>query len=231
MTKVMNKKIFLTLFFAAFLPHLANAKTKIYAGADAQIQMLNFKMKKSVISSTDGSKTNIDVNKTYQKDSLMPNAFLGIDFDEKFKFEVGYSKRNAPKDNNSATNLTYNSQPVSIKSQVKTEVLSFDFKPYKKFDKIIGYAIFGLSHYQFQIKEKIYIDGTYKGMLYSSSQQRKSKLSPGIGFGIEYKITPSFFARAQMKYNYINIKTPKIEYGAEKIRSATNLNFGAGYYF
>lgn len=226
----MNKKIFLIFFFAAFLPHLANAKTKIYAGADAQIQMINFKMKKSIYSKA-GGKTNIEANEAYQKDSPMPSAFLGIDFAEKFKFEVGYSKRNASKNNKPAGTLTYDDEPVSIKSQVKTEVLSFDFKPYKKFDKITGYAIFGISHYQFSIKEKIYIDGTYNGILHSSSEQKKSRLSPGIGFGIEYEITPSFFARAQMKYNYINIKTPKIEYGAEKIRSATNLNFGAGYYF
>ncbi len=227
----MNKKIFLTIFFAAFFPFLANAKTKIYAGADAQIQMMNFKMKKSITSSTGDSKTNIKAVESYQKDSLMPNAFLGIDFAEKFKFEVGYSKRNASKNNKPAANLVVDKEPVSIKSQVETEVLSFDFKPYKKLDKITGYAIFGVSHYQFLIKEKIYVDGKYNGVLFSSSEQKKSRLSPGIGFGAEYEITPSFFVRTQIKYNYINIKTPKIEYGAEKIRSATNLNFGAGYYF
>ncbi len=226
----MKKPNFFLIFaFAGLLK--TNAESKIYVGIDAQLQMLNIKTKKAVISSNDGSMTNIQPSYIYQKDTVMPNVFLGVDFAEKFKFEVGYSKRIASNHNKEVKNITTSDQPVSVKSSIKTEVISFDFKPYKKFDNFSAYGILGVSHYKISIKEKWYAEGTYNGLLIDSDSQTRSKVSPTIGFGAEYFLSSSFFARAQAKYNYLNIKTPKLTYGAEKIRSAINLNLGIGYYF
>ena len=89
-----------------------------------------------------------------------------------------------------------------------------------------------MTHYKFAIKESYIIEGsTYKGALFSQESETKNVISPSIGVGVEYTLTPSIFARVQGKYNFMNTKFDNFTYGLNKIQGAATFGLGIGAYF
>jgi opacity protein-like surface antigen len=66
--------------------------------------------------------------------------------------------------------------------------------------------------------------------LSNSTSQSQSKstsfIAPAVGVGTQYEITKDFFARAQLRYTYLN-KTIL----STKLKSTTSIGLGVGYYF
>ena len=227
------KKISLILLSVFVTYSSANAEVKIYGGIDAQVQMLNLKTKKAIVS-TGGGNTNLEPDTYYDKDTLAPAVFLGLDVADALKIEVGYSRKTANQRGSANTGLYYDSEtnPVAMHSQIKSEEINLDFKPYKKFDDALVYGIIGVTHYKFAIKESYIIEGsTYKGVLFSQESETKNVISPSIGVGVEYTLTPSIFARVQGKYNFMNTKFDNFTYGLNKIQGAATFGLGIGAYF
>jgi opacity protein-like surface antigen len=229
----MTKK--LTIFTFAFLLNVgfAEAATRFYFGLDAQGQMLNIETKKSIEASDGSGKVALDEEDYYPQGSVMPSPFIGLDVADMLKFEFSYAEGTASKKNQKETGLYYvdESNPAYLHSRIRTKTLSFDIKPYKKFDKISLYGIIGASYYKISIRERYYIGGSYDNLLLIDESQTNNKIAPNLGFGVEYELLQSLFARIQVKSSFINMPFNNFTYGVSKVSTVTNVNVGVGYYF
>lgn len=198
---------------------------RFYAGIDASSQKLALDIYSTTLSVSPSAED------YYETNSFVPYLFAGFDNGSNLKIEASYSRSSEEKSNNS-TGLVLVSDDSSLfslssKSEIKTQTIGLDFKPYAKInDKFLAYGILGVSQNKLDIKESIYCDGT----LCDSYSESVSKLAPTLGFGAEYFLASNVAVRTQFKYTHLNAKTPD-SFGIKEIKSVTNLNIGVGYYF
>ena len=204
----------------------AKAEGRFYGGIDISRQELDLDIYSTTLN--DGTNFSPSAKDYYETESFAPYLFAGFDDGKNLKFEVSYSQSKENKSNNSTgLILESDSSVLSSKSEVKTQTIGFDFKPYAKInDKFLAYGILGVSYNKLDIKEAIYCDGA----LCDSYSENTTKLAPAIGFGAEYFIAPNVALRTQFKYIHLNAKTSD-SLGIKEVKSATNLNIGFGYYF
>ena len=229
MTKT-NKsvKALVGLFIFSFLfasKAIADDK-RFYAGIDASSQKLALDIYSTTLS--DGTNFSPSAEDYYETNSFVPYLFAGFDNGSNLKIEASYSRSSEEKGNPSTgLFLVSDGSSLSSKSEIKTQTIGLDFKPYAKInDKFLAYGILGVSQNKLDIKESIYCDGT----LCDSYSESVSKLAPTLGFGAEYFLSSNVAVRTQFKYTHLNAKTPD-SLGIKEIKSVTNLNIGVGYYF
>ncbi len=124
---------------------------------------------------------------------------------------------------------TSNSSSGSISRstyKITSTNLNFDYKPYLSIAKGLQInGLLGLSYQGIKFSSYTY---TNKGSSTSSTFSSKSTsfIAPAVGVGTQYEITKDFFARAQLRYTYLN-KTIL----STKLKSTTSIGLGVGYYF
>jgi opacity protein-like surface antigen len=154
-------------------------------------------------------------------------------------------------DYGSTTTKTRYSQNVQISNsfKLKSNQVSLDFKPrILSKNNLEVFGILGLDYYKIKLKTQsnsqarntenidYYDNGELLDdlseirTLSNSTSQSQSKstsfIAPAVGLGTQYEITKDFFARAQLRYTYLN-KTIL----STKLKSTTSIGLGVGYYF
>jgi len=173
---------------------------KYYVGVDANYQMLN-----GSYSPFERKSTTFPGNK--KDNNLAPNFFAGFDNQNYLKFEIGY--------NNNVYKVHsdfWNGHKMAVR------VFNLSLKPYKKItDNALIYGILGISEFDFR----------YKTRYYECSSRQPA---PVLGIGSEFKISPQFFMRTELKYTRLKSKNYTDTFDT-KIRSYSEAAIGVGYYF
>ncbi len=219
MKKTLLKLLSLSSLLAFTSP--AFADQNFYAGIDANYQMLQADAYDLL--ETDKK---VSTSKYYETKSLSPNFFAGFDSGKNFKIELGY-KQSSTNQSFTAKNDEYD---IVGKHKLENKALSLDFRPYAKINEnLLVYGIAGLTRYQFKLTQsgKDLVSGES-----NSTSGKITKTVPTVGFGAEFKVTKNFFTRAQAKYSHIN-EAFKYTDGTKllKIKGATDLALGVGFYF
>jgi|GEM_PF-2564687 len=221
-----------TIFCFILATSASYASTKFYIGLDASLQQLDITTQK--IYSINSSETK-SMDSYYRTKSINPAVFLGLDIANILKIETSYSTgSHRRKDPNPSYDYYYNgTQAVDAlltNNNIRHETISLDFKPYmhlKSIDeKLFGFIILGANYNKIKIDEKEYTN-LYKFKKSASIY----KISPAIGIGAEYLVSPHLALRTQVKYTYFQQKKENPNLYLKKINNITNLNFGAAYYF
>ena len=170
----------------------------------------------------------------YRTKSINPAVFLGLDIANILKIETSYSAgSHRKKDPNPSYDYYYNGTKIIdtlLTNNIRHETISLDFKLYthlKSIDeKLFGFVILGANYNKIKIDEK-----EYTNLITSKKSASIYKISPAIGIGAEYLMSPHLSLRTQLKYTYFQQKTGNPDLYLKKINNITNLNFGAAYYF
>lgn len=235
MIKIFAKTL---LYFICVIGSAYASNTKFYLGFDASLQDIDIDTQKIRLVSSDGNPTGETENldSYYKTKSINPAVFLGLDIAKFLKIEASYSAGlNTKKDED--VDFFYNIagrkiHPDFVKSSLKHQTISLDFKPYLQLkaidEKLFVFTILGVSYNKINISEQEQL----LGIKTIDTKQTIYKTVPVVGFGAEYLILPSLSLRTQLKYTYFNQSTDPIEsVYIRKINSITNLNFGVAYYF
>jgi opacity protein-like surface antigen len=172
----------------------------------------------------------------YRTKSINPAVFLGLDIANILKIETSYSAGSHRKEDHDPAYYHYSVGDVLLTdNNIRHETISLDFKPYmhlKSIDeKLFGFIILGASYNKIKIDEKE--DNNLFNTIFYTSKKSASiyKISPAIGIGAEYLVSPHLALRTQLKYTYFQQKTGNSKLDLKRINNITNLNFGAAYYF
>lgn len=217
---------------------------KFYIGLDASFQHLNLTATNSD-TLDDGTKFSPEVDDFYERMSLTPSIFAGIDIDNQYKIETFFMQTNESKINNNtglATNSNgqlissknKNSLPINTNFTIKTKTIGFDFKPYKKLDEnLVGYLIFGVNFSKIEMSQQASVN--IKNLNTTVSVQEKNsynRILPSIGVGLEYFVMPNLRLRTQFKYSHLISNSENDNNSSSfELNGYSNLNFGTAYYF
>jgi opacity protein-like surface antigen len=230
-------------------PNAVNVEDKkFYIGLDASFQHLNLTATNSN-TLDDGTKFSPKVEDFYERMSLTPSIFAGIDIDNQYKIETFFMQTNESKINNNtglATNINAqlissknkNSFPINTNYTIKTQTIGFDFKPYKKLDgNLVGYLIFGINFSKIEMRHQVGVNiklPQYNLNTIVSAQEKKSynRILPSIGIGLEYFVMPNLRLRTQFKYSHLISNSENDNNSSSfELNGYSNLNFGTAYYF
>lgn len=221
-----------TVFFFILAISSSYASTKFYLGLDASLQQVDVTTQKINIINSSETKS---MDSYYRTKSINPAVFLGIDIANILKIETSYSAgSHRKKDPNPSYDYYINGTKIIdvllTDNNIRHETISLDFKPYmhlKSIDeKLFGFIILGASYNKIKIDEK-----EYTNLITSKKSASIYKISPTIGIGAEYLISPHLSLRTQLKYTYFQQNTGNPDLYLKEINNITNLNFGAAYYF
>jgi opacity protein-like surface antigen len=245
MTKNFLKITIASIIFSISLINLAKAENKFYVGIDASRQKLDIDLQPSVLD--DRTVFSPKSDDFYKTTSIAPQIFAGLVFDDAFKIEASFLQTNESKINNNTgmgiavvnnsahvVSSSYKgAYPVSTNFKIKNQAIALDLKPYIKFnDKFLGFFIAGVSYNKIDINQIISVK-IGNTVVSDSTSQTISKVSPSIGFGLEYFVIPNLTLRTQFKYTaFVNKKSTEVNDEKEdQINGISNLNLGVAYYF
>ena len=231
--KNLKNLLYKTIFCFILATSASYASTKFYLGLDASLQQLDTNTQKIYIVNSSETKS---MDSYYRTKSINPAVFLGLDIANILKIETSYSAgSHRKKDHDPAYYYYLVGDVLLTDNNIRHETISLDFKPYmhlKSIDeKLFGFIILGASYNKIKIDEKE--DKSLLNIIVYTSKKSASiyKISPAIGIGAEYLMSPHLSLRTQLKYTYFQQKTGNPDLYLEKINNITNLNFGAAYYF
>jgi len=229
-----------TLLLLILLYKSALASNKIYSGIGFNYQSIAFDKTKALIS--DGTIIDDIIKSQYPNEIVMPIISVGIE-NNRFKTELYYSTGSESK-YNKTTGIGANNigdlgkfsktfpNPLYTNNSVKTKMIGIDIKPFKKIDDfIILYGILGINYNKIIIEEISHIDykTTVKTFTYKN---QTSAISPNLGAGIEFKISPFLSFDTQIKYNYFNKNINTSQFSTPiRIRSILNVSASLIYFF
>jgi len=229
-----------TLLLLILLYKSALASNKIYSGIGFNYQSITFDKTKALIS--DGTIIDDIIKSQYPNEIVMPIISVGIE-NNRFKTELYYSTGSESK-YNKTTGIGANNigdlgkfsktfpNPLYTNNSVKTKMIGIDIKPFKKIDDfIILYGILGINYNKIIIEEISHIDykTTVKTFTYKN---QTSAISPNLGAGIEFKISPFLSFDTQIKYNYFNKNINTSQFSTPiRIRSILNVSASLIYFF
>lgn len=229
-----------TLLLLILLYKSALASNKIYSGIGFNYQSITFDKTKALIS--DGTIIDDIIKSQYPNEIVMPIISVGIE-NNRFKTELYYSTGSESK-YNKTTGIGANNigdlgkfsktfpNPLYTNNSVKTKMIGIDIKPFKKIDDfIILYGILGINYNKIIIEEVSHIDykTTVKTFTYKN---QTSAISPNLGAGIEFKISPFLSFDTQIKYNYFNKNINTSQFSTPiRIRSILNVSASLIYFF
>ena len=230
--KNLKNLLYKTIFCFILATSASYASTKFYIGLDASLQQLDVTTDTLYIVNSPKTKS---MDSYYRTKSINPAVFLGIDIANILKIETSYSagshrKKDPHPEYNYYNNGTQVIDVLLTDNNIRHETISLDFKPYmhlKSIDEnLFGFIILGASYNKIKIDEK-------EDTIFYTSKKSASiyKISPAIGIGAEYLVSPHLSLRTQLKYTYFQQKTGNPDLYLKKINNITNLNFGAAYYF
>ena len=226
---LLHKTVF---FFILAISSSYASSTKFYLGLDASLQQIDVTTQK--IYSINSSETK-SMDTYYRTKSINPAVFLGIDIANLLKIETSYSAGSHRRKDHDPSYDYYRNGTKTIdalltNNNIRHETVSLDFKPYmhlKSIDeKLFGFVILGANYNKIKIDEK-----EYTNLRTSKKSASIYKISPAIGIGAEYLVSPHLSLRTQVKYTYFQQKKENSNLYLKKINNITNLNFGVAYYF
>jgi opacity protein-like surface antigen len=225
--------LYKTIFCFILATSASYASTKFYIGLDASLQQLDVTTDTLYIVNSPKTKS---MDSYYRTKSINPAVFLGLDIANILKIETSYSAGSHRKKNHDPAYYYYSVGDVLLTdSNIRHETISLDFKPYmhlKSIDeKLFGFIILGASYNKIKIDEKE--DNNLLNIIFYTSKKSASiyKISPAIGIGAEYLVSPHLALRTQVKYTYFQQEAGNSKLDLKRINNITNLNFGAAYYF
>jgi len=229
-----------TLLLLILLYKSALASNKIYSGIGFNYQSITFDKTKALIS--DGTIIDDIIKSQYPNEIVMPIISVGIE-NNRFKTELYYSTGSESK-YNKTTGIGANNigdlgkfsktfpNPLYTNNSVKTKMIGIDIKPFRKIDDFITlYGILGINYNKIIIEEVSHIDykTTVKTFTYKN---QTSAISPNLGAGIEFKISPFLSFDTQIKYNYFNKNINTSQFSTPiRIRSILNVSASLIYFF
>ena len=234
-------KIFLpTLLLSLFFYKSTLASNKIYSGIGFNYQSITFDKTKALIS--DGTIIDDIVKSQYPNEIVMPVISIGIE-NNRFRTELYYNTGSESK-YNKTTGIGANNigdlgkfsktfpNPLYTNNSVKSKTIGIDIKPFKKIDDFITlYGILGINYNKILIEEISHID--YKTNIKTFTYKNQtSGISPNLGAGVEFKISPFFSFDTQIKYNYFNKNINTSQFSTPiRIKNILNVSASLIYFF
>jgi len=212
-----------------YYTNLPSEKSSFYAGLDIQNQILDLKPSMPI----NYDDINLySTSRNYQNKSINPNFFIGYNPNKNIDIEIGYSFSDEEKINDTGKiyttlgSLGFKKYKLSYKSIIKTQNISFDFKPsYKINQNNFLYVIMGFNVMYLKLRESTILDHEESDI----TNYKTKTLAPTIGYGYKLNVGNDFSARAQFKYSYYNNEIGSNSFLT--LKSSTQFSLGIAYNF